>query len=44
MNRRHLNEVERLNLREDEIIADGYFTDDRKTKTKLKAKKQERNN
>jgi len=38
MNRRHLNDVERLNLREDEIIADGYFTDDRKTKTKLKAK------
>ena len=35
-NQHYLNDVDRLNLREDEIIADGYFTDDRKTLRKVK--------
>lgn len=36
----YLNDVERLNLREDEIIADGYFTDDRKTLRKVKEQRR----
>jgi hypothetical protein len=39
-NKQYLNDVERLNLREDEIIADGYFTDDRKTLRKIKEKRR----
>ena len=36
----YFNDVERLNLREDEIIADGYFTDDRKTLRKIKEQRR----
>lgn len=39
-NRHYLNDIERLNLREDEIIADGYFTDDRKTLRKVKEQRR----
>lgn len=35
-NKHYMDDVERLNMREDEIIADGYFTDDRKTLRKIK--------
>ena len=35
-----MDDVERLNMREDEIIADGYFTDDRQTLRKIKEKRR----
>jgi len=39
-NQHFMSDVERLNLREDEIIADGYFTDDRQTLRKIKEKRR----
>jgi hypothetical protein len=39
-NRHYLDDIERLNMREDEIIADGYFTDDRRTLRKVKEKRR----
>jgi hypothetical protein len=39
-NQHFMDDVERLNLREDEIIAAGYLTDDRKTLKKLKEKRK----
>jgi len=39
-NKHYMDDVERLNLREDEVIADGYFTDDRQTLRKIKEKRR----
>lgn len=39
-NRHYMDDVERLNMREDEIIADGYYTDDRRTLRKVKEKRR----
>ena len=41
--RNHINEIERLNMREDEIFDMGYFVDNRKTYSKIKEGKRKEN-